>query len=121
MSWRACCNGSRPWPTKRGSTTTCSARGLSFAERSALAKLLRPDQDGIAVRAGASGLNRAELGELGLAGREVRELLAKIESPTRPDFSLDLDDMRTAEEMEAKTLSAVPAPERRAQDSSGSG
>ncbi len=94
---------------------------LSFAERSALAKLLRPDQDGIAVRAGASGLNRAELGELGLAGREVRELLAKIESPTRPDFSLDLDDMRTAEEMEAKTLSAVPAPERRAQDSSGSG
>ena len=93
---------------------------LSFAERSALAKLLRPEQDGIAVRAGASGLSRAELGELGLAGREVRELLAKIESPTRPDFSLDLDDMRTAEEMEAKTLAAVPAPERRAQDSSGS-
>ena len=92
---------------------------LSFAERSALAKLLRPEQDGIVVRAGASGLSRAELGELGLAGREVRELLAKIESPTRPDFSLDLDDMRNAEEMEAKTLAAVPAPERRAQDSSG--
>ena len=85
---------------------------LSYGERRALAELMRPQQGGIAVREGMSGLSRAELGKLGLAGREVRELLAKIEAPERPDFSLDLDRMQSPEEMEAKMLAAVPEPER---------
>jgi len=89
---------------------------LSAAERAALAELLHGKDGGVAVREGARGLGRAELGELGLAGREIREFLAKIEAPPRPDFSLDLDAMRTAEEMEEKMLAAVPAPERTAFD-----
>ena len=85
---------------------------LSVGERAALAKLLRAEAGGIAVRRGASGLTRAELGELGLAPREIRELLAKIEAPARPDFGLDLGAMRSAEEMEAKMSAAVPVPAR---------
>ena len=57
-------------------------------------------------------MSRAELRELGLAPREIRELLAKIEAPDRPDFSLDLADMRSAEEMEKGMLAAVPEPDR---------
>ena len=88
---------------------------LSAGERAALGRLLEPADGGIRVREGANGLSAAELGELGLAGREIRELLAKIEVPARPDFSLDLADMRGAEEMEQKMLAAVPEPEREAQ------
>ena len=92
---------------------------LSYAERLALAKLLRPSEGGIAVRDGVEGLGRAELRDLGLAPREIRELLAKIEAPDRPDFSLDLADMRSAAEMEAKMLAAVPEPARRTQADEG--
>ena len=92
---------------------------LSHAERLALAKLLRPAEGGIAVRAGVEGLGRAELRDLGLAPREIRELLAKIEAPDRPDFSLDVADMRSAAEMEAKMLAAVPEPARRTQADEG--
>jgi len=87
---------------------------LSHAERLALAKLLTPADGGIAVRDGIAGLGRGELRELGLAPREIRELLAKIEAPERPDFSLDVADMRSAGEMEARMLAAVPEPDRRA-------
>ena len=81
---------------------------LSFAERSAIAKLLRPDDGGIAVREGASGLGRKELADVGLSAREIRELLAKIEEPERPNFHLDLSTMQTAEEVEEKMRQAVP-------------
>ena len=92
---------------------------LSYAERLALAKLLRPSEAGIVVRDGVEGLGRAELRKLGLAPREIRELAAKIEAPERPDFRLDLADMRSAEEMEAKMLAAVPEPARRTQADEG--
>ncbi len=88
---------------------------LSAGERAALARLLEPADGGIRVREGAKGLDRSELGELGLAGREIRELLAKIEIPARPDFSLDLADMRSPEAMEEKMLAAVPEPDRKSQ------
>ena len=86
---------------------------LSGAERAALAQLLQAEEGGLAVRDGATGLTRRELGRLGLAGREIRELLAKIEAPERPDFGLDLADMRDAAEMEAKMDAAVPVVDRR--------
>ena len=92
---------------------------LSYAERLALARLLHARDGGIGVRDGVSELSRAELRESGLAPREIRELLAKIEAPNRPDFSLELADMRSAEEMEEKMLAAVPEPERRAEAGSG--
>ena len=86
---------------------------MSGGERAALATLLEAADGGLAVRDGATGLSRRELGRLGLAGREIRELLAKIEAPERPDFSLDLADMRDAREMEAKMDTAVPVVDRR--------
>ena len=85
---------------------------LSAAERVALGKLLEADDGGLAVRDGVSRLERRELGKLGLSGREIRELLAKVATPDRPDFALDLAAMRSAAQMEEKMQQAVPAPER---------
>ena len=85
---------------------------LSAAERVALGKLLEADHGGLAVRDGVSRLERGELGKLGLSGREIRELLAKVATPDRPDFALDLAAMRSAAQMEEKMQQAVPAPER---------
>ena len=67
---------------------------LSAAERVAMGKLLEADDGGLAVRDGVSRLERRELGKLGLSGREIRELLAKVATPDRPDFALDLAAMR---------------------------
>ena len=86
---------------------------LSGAERSALAQLVRAEKGGLAVREGASALSRADLGSLGLSGREILELLAKIEAPARPDFELDLAAMRDAAEMETRMQAAVPVVDRR--------
>ena len=85
---------------------------LSAAERVALGKLLEADDGGLAVRDGVTRLERGELGKLGLSGREIRELLAKVATPDRPDFALDLAAMRSAAQMEEKMQQAVPAPER---------
>ena len=87
---------------------------LSAAERIALGKLLEADDGGLAVRDGVTRLQRRELGKLGLSGREIRELLAKVATPDRPDFALDLATMRSAAQMEEKMQQAVPAPERNA-------
>ena len=84
---------------------------LSFGERAAIASLLRLEGDGLAVRDGAS-LDAAGLRGFGLAPREAREMLAKVEAPMRPDFSLDLSAMRSAEEIEAKMRDAVPQAEQ---------
>ena len=86
---------------------------LSAAERQALATLLRAEAGGLAVREGVRGLTRRELGRYGLSGREIRELLAKVEAPERPDFSLDFAAMRSADEMEAEMEAAVPVVDRK--------
>ena len=87
-----------------------SVLGASFshAERLALGKLLQADADGLAVRAGATRLSRDELRELGLSGREARELLAKVAAPEPPDFSLNLAAMQSAEEVAETMRQAVP-------------
>ena len=87
---------------------------LSFGERRALARLLRPsvDGEGVSVRGGAAGLDRVALRELGLSAREIHELREKLQAPPQPDFSLDLANMRSAEEMEQRMDKAVPAVER---------
>jgi thymidylate synthase (FAD) len=81
---------------------------LSDAERSVLRHLLAPSEDGLAVRPEAAPLSSDELKEFGLSGREVRELLEKLRPVARPDFSLDLSRMKTAQEIAAVMESAVP-------------
>ncbi len=80
---------------------------FSLAERRALATLLEPSGDGVAVRDGAS-LDTRRLEELGLSPREVREFIDKLQPQERPDFELDLSSMRSAEEMATRMYEAVP-------------
>ena len=84
---------------------------LSYGERRALAKLVQADGEGLAARDGAA-VDRKALAALGLSARERQELLAKLEPPARPDFSLDLATMRSAEEVAAEMAAAIPAVER---------
>ena len=84
---------------------------LSGGEIEALARLVRADGDGIAARSGA-GLTNAELGALGLSGREIRELKAKLDPHDVPDFDLDLATMRDPEDVAAEMLEAVPEVDR---------
>ncbi len=81
---------------------------LSYGERAALSRLLHSDNGGLSVREDAVPLTADDLGELGLSGRETSELLEKLGQPERPDFSLDLSVMKSAEEMRARMTDAVP-------------
>ena len=80
---------------------------LSGGEIEALSRLVAVEGDGIAARAGA-GLTNAEMGALGLSGREIRELKAKLEPREVPDYELDLATMRDPEDVAAEMLEAVP-------------
>lgn len=114
---------------------------LSRGEMAALSKLVAVREDGIAARtrlddpedpavseeargaAGAGGRERAggraflsdqDLAALDLSAREVRELKAKLRPGPAPDFELDLDAMRGAEDMEAEMLRAAASDPPRA-------
>jgi len=83
---------------------------LSLGERRALARLVEgTEEDGLRLRGGAKGVKPDELRELGLSGREIRELISKLDpDEDRPDFSLDLSEMRDAGEVREEMLEAVP-------------
>lgn len=83
---------------------------LSYGERRTLSRLLRAEEGGIGSRGGVPPLTREDLEEMGLSGREIQELRDKLDPPERPDFSLDLSQMQTAEETERKMQEAVPTP-----------
>ena len=84
---------------------------LSGGEIEALSRLVTADGDGISARGGA-GLTNAELGALGLSGREIRELKAKLEPREVPDYELDPATMRDPAEVAAEMNEAVPAVDR---------
>jgi thymidylate synthase (FAD) len=83
------------------------SRPLGRAERAALTRLVQADDQGISAVDGAA-LSGAELKELGLSPREVRELVEKLQAPGRPDFELDLATMQSAEAVAEKMYQAVP-------------
>ena len=83
------------------------ARSLTRVEREVLARLVEADPDGVKAREGAA-VGTDELKQAGLSPREIRELAEKLARPERPDFSLDLSTMRTAEEVAAEMYEAVP-------------
>jgi flavin-dependent thymidylate synthase len=84
----------------------CGAR-LSRAELEALRRLIERKEDGLAAKGGAS-LNARDLEALGLAKREVRELLEKLADGRVPDFDLDLATARPAEFFASRFAQAVP-------------
>ena len=81
---------------------------MSGAELDVLRGLLAADDDGITARPGRRSTD--ELAAAGLSGREVSELIGKLQPAERPEFTLDPADMRTAEEMAARMAEAVPEP-----------
>ncbi|MFV1985646.1 MAG: FAD-dependent thymidylate synthase [Gemmatimonadota bacterium] len=80
---------------------------ITFADRAALSRLLEATEDGVTARDSAS-LDTRALQDLGMSPREVREFVEKLRAPVRPDYSLDLSRMKTAEEMAAGSSAAVP-------------
>jgi thymidylate synthase (FAD) len=80
---------------------------LSRMELAALRALVRADAEGL--RGTAGQLDGAALAGLGLARREVEELVGKLAEPgPLPDFSLDPAAARTAEHFAARFADAVP-------------
>ncbi len=84
---------------------------LSGGEIAALSRLVSAGGDGIAARGGAV-LTNEELAGLGLSGREIRELKAKLSPREVPDYELDLARMRDPEAVAAEMLEAVPEVDR---------
>jgi thymidylate synthase (FAD) len=84
---------------------------LSRGELAALRRLVRVRDGGI--EGVAERLTEAELEKLGLAKREVEELLAKLAAvPATPDFALDLSRARSPEAFAREMEAAVPAVDR---------
>ncbi len=84
------------------------SRPLTRAERTVLSRLVKAGDEGLQARDGAA-VGKDELAEAGLSGREVVELMEKLEAPGHPDFELDLAAMQTAEVMSEKMYEAVPS------------
>jgi thymidylate synthase (FAD) len=84
---------------------------LTFGERRALGHFLEEAGDGLRVKPDAAPLAKDDLKALGLMPREARELFEKLSPPERPDYSLDLTEMRSAEHIAELMEAAVPGSE----------
>ena len=82
---------------------------MSAGELAVLGQLLNADAEDASIRAEGTA-TRADLEAAGLAPREIRELVAKLSPADRPDFSLDLSAMLTAEEMARRMSEATLEP-----------
>jgi thymidylate synthase (FAD) len=85
---------------------------LSGGDLAALSTLVEADASGVRPRPGAAALGAEQLASHGLAPREVRELIARLQPAPRPDFELDLSRMQSAQEIEARMQQAVPRADR---------
>ena len=84
------------------------AEPMSRAEMTVLRHLLEGDEDGVRAKSNVSRLTPDDLKEMGLSGREARELVDKIHPRALPDYELDLSRMRPAEELAKELEEAVP-------------
>jgi thymidylate synthase (FAD) len=83
----------------------CGAR-VSRMELDALRRLVSVEGDGLTAMPGR--LSAEELGQLGLAKRELAELLQKLSPSVTPDFELDLAAAKSAEWFAEEFQKAVP-------------
>ena len=81
---------------------------MSHGELEVLRDLVRSDSDGVEPNDGAGRMAMDELKAHGLSPREARELLLKLQPAEVPDFELDLSEMKSPEEFEARMREAVP-------------
>ena len=65
------------------------------------------DGDGLAARQG-SAIGSEEMKKLGLSGREIRELIDKLDTGKQVDFELAIEQMLPAAEFETRMREAVP-------------
>ncbi|MFW6083806.1 MAG: FAD-dependent thymidylate synthase [Gemmatimonadota bacterium] len=79
---------------------------MSGAELEVLRELLDAGDEGITAT--SERRSAEELKAAGLSGREVRELIAKLQPADRPDYTLDLSEMQAAEDVAARMAEAVP-------------
>jgi thymidylate synthase (FAD) len=84
------------------------AHAMSRGEMDLLRRLLEADDEGVRPREGGGNLSLESLKEFGLAPREAREFIAKLQPADVPDYELDLSLMRRAEDMAAELEEAVP-------------
>jgi len=87
----------------------CGAR-VSRMELEAMRKLVQVKDGGLTAQ--AASLSAPELESLGLAKRELAELLAKLEPAVAPDFELDLSRAKTAAWFADEFQKAVPKVDR---------
>jgi flavin-dependent thymidylate synthase len=83
----------------------CGAR-VSRMELDAMRRLIKVQDGGLAAQAGS--LSAADLDGLGLAKREIVELLQKLEPTATPDFELNLASAKSAEWFAEEFQKAVP-------------
>ncbi len=84
------------------------AQPMSRGEMDLLRRLLEADADGVRPRDGAGSLALEDFKAFGLAPREAREFVEKLQPTDVPDYELDLSLMRPAEELAAELEEAVP-------------
>jgi thymidylate synthase (FAD) len=84
-----------------------ASRPLTRAERDVLSRLVDAGEDGLSSRADAT-VSSDEMKEAGLSAREIRELVEKLQPPDKPDFELDIDRFRDADDVAAEMYEAVP-------------
>ena len=84
---------------------------LTRAEIAALARMVAAEDGGVAARTGAE-LSNAQLSELGMSGREIREFKDKLAPREVPDYELDLTTMRDPQDVAAEMDRAVPEVDR---------
>jgi thymidylate synthase (FAD) len=92
---------------------------LSRAELEVLRTLLTPAPDAAGLSSHDATIARAQLLERGLSGREVDELLAKLQPATAPEFDLDLTTAVPAEQFAQRYAAAVPHADRAPSDDQG--
>jgi thymidylate synthase (FAD) len=87
----------------------CGAR-VSRMDLDALRELVRVEDGGLV--AGGGKLSPADLERLGLAKREIADLLQKLQPKTPPDFELDLAQAKNAEWFAEEFQKAVPTSDK---------